>query len=393
MRKFATFLLTLSLSVLTSAQTEKHSIVSVLSQKSILNHMDVGVNVGTTSIGIEAAVPVGNYVRVRAGYHYMPRFTINSSFPVETRGGSFSESDLNHYMDKMSSITDILEQNGINLDNYPKERELIEKFSGVNLKDNVSMGMKPSMHQFKLLVDILPLKNNKHWSLTTGIFVGPATVGNACNLTKETQLLQAINAYNELYVMSCTDEMFSGTDISYKGKRLKEVFTQMGVAGFPLGTFARDIKYIDQNGEEQTAARKGTKAIMVPSAEGTAHAEMEVSKVRPYIGFGYNTHLSRDKRWRMNVDAGVMFLCGAPKVYVDNVYCIDETHINPDNEEYDIVRPNDDWTDYVVDSPLSHINLVRDVQGIPGKVGDLVSVASKFKVYPNATVTFSYRLY
>lgn len=393
MRKFATFLLSLSLSALTSAQTEKHSIVSVLSQKSILNHMDVGVNVGTTGIGIDAAVPVGNYVRVRAGYHYMPRFTINSSFPVETRGGSLSESDLNHYMDKMSSITDILEQNGINLDNYPKERELIEKFSGVNLRDKVSMGMKPSMHQFKLLVDILPLKNNKHWSLTTGIFVGPATVGNACNLTKETQLLQAINAYNELYVMSCTDEMFGGTDISYKGKRLKEVFTQMGVAGFPLGTFARDIKYIDQNGEEQTAARKGTKAIMVPSAEGTAHAEMEVSKVRPYIGFGYNTHLSRDKRWRMNVDAGVMFLCGAPKVYVDNVYCIDETHINPDNEEYDIVRPNDDWTDYVVDSPLSHIDLVRDVQGILGKVGDLVSVASKFKVYPNATVTFSYRLY
>ena len=30
---------------------------------------------------------------------------------------------------------------------------------------------------------------------------------------------------------------------------------------------------------------------------------------------------------------------------------------------------------------------------ITGKVGDLVDVASKFKVYPNATVTFSYRLY
>ena len=209
-------------------------------------------------------------------------------------------------------------------------------------------------------------------------------------------LLQAINAYNELYVMSCTWEMLGGGDVYYKGRSLHDTFSKMGVAGFPLGTFARDVTRVvtDENGAEHTlVAAKGTKAIMVPSADGTARAEMEVSKVRPYIGFGYNTHLSRNKRWRLNVDAGVMFLCGAPKVYVDNVYSIDESLIDTGNEVYDIVRPNEEGTDYVVDTPLSHIDLVRDLQGITGKVGDLVDVASKFKVYPNATVTFSYRLY
>ena len=170
----------------------------------------------------------------------------------------------------------------------------------------------------------------------------------------------------------------------------------MGVAGFPLGTFSRDVTSVvtDGNGEEQTlVAKKGTKAIMVPSSDGSARAEMEVSKVRPYIGLGYNTHLSHNKRWLLNVDAGVMFLCGAPKVYVDNVYAVDETLIDFDNEVYDIVRPNEDMSDYVVDSPLQHVDLVHDLQGIPGKVGDLVDVVSKFKVYPNATVTFSYRLF
>ena len=221
-------------------------------------------------------------------------------------------------------------------------------------------------------------------------------LGDACNKDQEMPLLQAINAYNELYVMSCTWEMLGGGDVYYKGRSLHDTFSKMGVAGFPLGTFARDVTRVvtDENGAEHTlVAAKGTKAIMVPSADGTARAEMEVSKVRPYIGFGYNTHLSRNKRWRLNVDAGVMFLCGAPKVYVDNVYSIDESLIDTGNEVYDIVRPNEEGTDYVVDTPLSHIDLVRDLQGITGKVGDLVDVASKFKVYPNATVTFSYRLY
>ena len=396
MKAFGAFAIALSLTAAMSAQEGSQSFTSVLARKNILNHMDVGVNVGTMGVGVDVAVPVGDYVRVRAGYHYMPRFTINSNFPVETRGGSLSESDLKRYMGKMSEVTTILEQNGINLDNYSREKSLIDKFSGVELKDKVSMGMRPSMHQFKLLVDVLPFKNNKHWSLTTGIFVGPAQVGDACNKDLEMPLLQAINAYNELYVMSCTWEMLGGGDVYYKGRSLHDTFSKMGVAGFPLGTFARDVTRVvtDENGAEHTlVAAKGTKAIMVPSADGTARAEMEVSKVRPYIGFGYNTHLSRNKRWRLNVDAGVMFLCGAPKVYVDNVYSIDESLIDTGNEVYDIVRPNESGTDYVVDTPLSHINLIRDLQGITGKVGDLVDVVSKFKVYPNATVTFSYRLY
>ena len=199
-----------------SAQ-DGRSFASKLAEKNILNHMDVGLNVGTMGIGAEVAVPVGDYVRVRAGYHYMPRFTINSNFSVETRSGSLSESDLKRYMGKMSQVANILEKNGISLDNYPREKVLIDKFSDVELKDKVSMGMRPSMHQFKLLVDVLPFRNNKHWSLTTGIFVGPAQVGDACNMSSETQLLQAINAYNDLYVMSCTWDLFGGGDVSYNG--------------------------------------------------------------------------------------------------------------------------------------------------------------------------------
>lgn len=392
MRKLAVVLSALSLSAALSAQEGRKSFTSVLAQKNILNHMDVGVNVGTMGVGVDVAVPVGNYVRVRAGYHYMPRFTINSNFPVETRSGNGSvtdfvgeETNVSDLQGRISMIERRLDNMGVDLNTpeYSKTKALLDYYNAMSpeerkntvVSDKVAMGLRPSMHQFKLLVDVMPFRNNKHWSFTTGIYVGPSVVGDACNMDKETLALMTISAYNELYVLSCQWNLPNGNHISSLEER--------GVAGFNLGRF-----------------KDGNLAIMVPDKDNKARAEMEVSKVRPYIGFGYNTHLSRNKRWQLNVDAGVMFLCGAPKVYVDNVYSINEDNIDFDKygdidlcENFDIIHPNESGTDYIVDTPLSHVDLIRDVKGIPGKVGDLVDVVSKFKVYPNATVTFSYRLY
>ena len=78
MKKLGVFLISLFMTAAVPAQ-DKGSLSSRLAQKGILNHMDVGVNAGTLGIGIDVAVPVGNYVRLRAGYNYMPRFTINSA--------------------------------------------------------------------------------------------------------------------------------------------------------------------------------------------------------------------------------------------------------------------------------------------------------------------------
>ena len=42
---------------------------------------------------------------------------------------------------------------------------------------------------------------------------------------------------------------------------------------------------------------------------------------------------------------------------------------------------------------LDHVDMINDLVDVPGKVGDMVDLVSKFKVYPNASVTFSYRLF
>ena len=352
----------------------------------IFNHMDVGVNVGTLGVGVEVGVPVGEYVRLRAGYNYMPSFTFHSNFSIDTRGGRYDR-----FINKVKSI-DInskMAEVGVDL-NDPKFSEykaLFDKFYQVELKDNVTMGMKPHLHQFKFLVDVMPFKRNKHWSFTAGFFAGPSDVANAYNLDSERLLLEGVNAYNDLYVRYCQN----GIAGNYHD-RLTELFWDNGVAGVPLGRFA-----------------DGKKAMMVPAADGTVRAEMKVSKFRPYVGFGYNTHLSKDRKWNLNVDAGILILCGAPSVYVDNVYKIDDSPIvfdengnyvsgigtDEDGNYYgDIIRFNQETWEYEpTGDKLDHVDLVRDLDDIPGKVGSMVNTISKFKVFPNASVTFTYRLY
>ncbi len=376
------------------------SFCSMLAEKNILNHMDVGVNVGTLGIGIDVAVPVGDYVRVRAGYNYMPRFNINTKFEIGTSNGG----SIQKFIDKKDRINYYLDKFEIDLDDpeFSAYKSAVEHLNEVALKDYVTMGLKPNLHQFKFLVDVLPFKNNKHWSFTAGFFVGPSDVGDAINNGDDTRLLQFVNSYNTFY----TEYLANGRNFAGHGEvdKLTEIFTENGMAGFSLGKFA-----------------DGDLAMMRPGDDGRARAEMRVNKFRPYLGFGYNTHLSRDKKWNMNVDAGILFLCGAPSVYVDNVYKIDKRwgrdawntkeeweawkseQIDPSVENYDIVRYNEDFdyeigpTEdnqmYLVDKPLNHVDMVHDLHDIPGKVGNMVNTISKFKVYPNASVTFTYRLF
>lgn len=389
MRKIGTLLLVLSLATAVQAQ-EKKSLCARMNEKDILNHMDIGVNVGTVGVGIDVAVPVGKYVRVRAGYNYMPRFTLHTDFYIETsQGGS-----IKNLIEKVGKIDAKLAEYGvdINSEGLREYKEKFDKFQKIEAKDYVTMGLSPNLHQFKFLVDIMPFKN-KHWSFTAGFFVGPSEVGDACNLECETTLLEAINTYNNIYA-DYPEHGINGTYLHAIGNAKDDPFYRYGMAGFCLGTFA-----------------DGDKAMMVPGEGNTVQAEMKVSKIRPYIGASFNTSLSRNKKWKLNVDAGILFLCGKPEVLVNNVYKFDASKLVLTDEgyyvsgigvdEYDkyygeMVR--NDWNGttekYINCSNVqNNVDLMRDLNGIPGKVGDMVDLISKFKVYPNISVSFSYRLY
>ena len=387
MKKLGVFLFALFMVAAVSAQDNK-SLSSRMAEKNIFNHMDVGVNVGTMGIGVDVAVPVGDYVRIRTGYNYMPRFTINSKFNIGTRNGSIS-----NIAEKAGKIDEKLTKYGIDINSSGLEeyKEKLDKFRNVEQKDYVQMELRPSLHQFKFLVDVMPFKNNKHWNFTAGFFVGPSIVGDACNQEDETLILEGINEYNSLYV-NYPEHGIKGAYLHYDGKAKDDPFYKYGVAGFPLGKFS-----------------DGDVAMMIPDKDATAKAEMSVSKIRPYLGFGYNTSLSSNKKWNMTIDAGVMFFCGAPKVYVDNVYKFDGNSIRfdetgnylggigfdvDDNYYGDIIRWNPKTYEYEPAGELrNHVDLVHDLHDIKGKVGNMVNTISKFKVYPNVSVTVSYRIF
>ena len=387
MKKLGVFLFALFMVAAVSAQDNK-SLSSRMAEKNIFNHMDVGVNVGTMGIGVDVAVPVGDYVRIRTGYNYMPRFTINSKFNIGTRNGSIS-----NIAEKAGKIDEKLTKYGIDINSSGLEeyKEKLDKFRNVEQKDYVQMELRPSLHQFKFLVDVMPFKNNKHWNFTAGFFVGPSIVGDACNQEDETLILEGINEYNSLYI-NYPEHGIKGAYLHYDGKAKDDPFYKYGVAGFPLGKFS-----------------DGDVAMMIPDKDATAKAEMSVSKIRPYLGFGYNTSLSSNKKWNMTIDAGVMFFCGAPKVYVDNVYKFDGNSIRfdetgnylggigfdvDDNYYGDIIRWNPKTYEYEPAGELrNHVDLVHDLHDIKGKVGNMVNTISKFKVYPNVSVTVSYRIF
>lgn len=322
------------------------------------DHMDLGFSVGTTGLGMDVAMPVGNMLRVRTGFTYMPHFRIDSRFGVETGDGS-----------KLSSQT------------IGKITDTMSKLTHMSIDDHVQMTMEPTFSQFKLLVDIMPFKHNKHWNLTLGFYAGPAKVGRTYNKTEDAATLLGVTMYNYFYINSCKQDPMFGENVSFGSMtlpagQLPPEYLEKGMMGMPLGYF-----------------KDGDKAMLVPDENGMVKARMQVNSFRPYVGLGYSTPLSSDNKWKLSVDAGVLFWGGKPDVYVDNVYKIDTKSINPDDWQYDIVRHIEGTEDFIVDAPLHHISMTRDLHGVKGKVKDMVDATSRFKVLPNLGISLSYRLF
>lgn len=381
MRKLALALCMLSAGAM--AQTSENNL------SDLFNHMDAGITVGSMGIGIDLAMPVTEWARVRAGYSFMPVSKVGMNFPIESANGPLDQSSLQKLIDKQGKIDQYLEKYGLDI-NAPElsaYKEAFDLFRNVEMKDHVRMNLKPNLHQFKFMVDVMPLPRNRHWSVTAGFFAGSDHIGSSINASGEAQLLRAVTAYNDIYTLFCMHDDFGGHGAI---PEIENPVRRNGITGIYLGHFDN-----------------GDKAYLVPEREGRVQAYMnDVWKVRPYVGLGYNTHLSRNRRWKLSADAGFMFMGGKPKVLLNNVYRIEspidipqawrDNFIAEDLEDYrDIVRPKLDGTGYeVYKEPLQDVDLMNDLHDVPGKVGKMVKAARTLtKFYPNISVTFSYRLF
>lgn len=324
------------------------------------NHMDLGVTVGTTGIGFDIAMPIGNIVKVRTGLSYVPPITV----PLHFNLMSYS--------------------NGVVTDgNFAKAQALLKGMTGFDVNQEVTVDGKPDMLNWKFLIDVYPFRNNKHWHFTAGFYLGGKKIATAVNGLSEAPTLVGVGMYNSLYnFFTGVDEWGDPNYISSPiyndvyidpeiGDMIRDKFLGYGSMGVHMGDYV-DKYVLDADGNPKLDA-DGNKIkkpfMMVPGNDATLRAEAIVNRLRPYVGFGYGGYIDKAKRLYVGFDCGAMFWGGHPKIIT-----------------YNGVKGNVTDPDYAVD-------LTRDVENVGGKVGDYIKFIKALKVYPVLDFRISYCIF
>lgn len=310
------------------------SIFEKMNEHGVFNTIEVAANIGTTGLGLEVASPMTEWTKLRIGFDWMPHFTIPMSFGME------------NYVDGQIN------------DKFDRIEDMMYKISGMTIDKKIEMESKPTMTTFRLLVDVYPFKNNRHWHFTAGFFVGGNSVGKSLNKMQEMPSLLALNMYDRLYNKITSEDFYENAleDENYLAnltglsalegvyldpevvEQLQEKFRNLGQLGVHVGDY-----------------KDGKPYMMMPDKDGTVSAKAKVNRFRPYIGFGYGGALSPDGKWQASLDAGVQFWGGAPKV---------TTH---------------DGT------------VLNDLTNLRGKVGTYMDMMKALPVYPTIDFRISYR--
>jgi len=239
----------------------------------VFNHLDLGLTLGTTGIGFDLATPLGEYVQIRTGFEFMPRFTKSLHFDIQ----SFSDD---------GSLIDT---------QFDNLSDRLESFTGYKADSQVKMNGKPTLWNFKLLFDVFPFRN-KHWHLTAGFHWGPSQIAEAINDLEDAPTLVAVNIYNNIYEkVSEGENVFGDFDVD---PDLRRKIKRSGRMGIHVGDYD-----------------DGTPYLMEPDENCTVSAKVTVNSFKPYLGFGYGGKLFKnDNRYQVSFDAGLMFWGGEPAI-------------------------------------------------------------------------------
>jgi hypothetical protein len=310
--------------------TSAQSLKDYSKERVFFQHLDASVTLGSTGIGLDLSSPISNHVNLRAGFDFMPHFHHNMSFGVQV-GDDPAKSE----------------------SKFQKLSGFLENMTGYKVDNQIDMVGEPTMYNFKLLVDVFPLKNNKKWHITAGFYIGSSKIAKAYNTTEDMPSLMAVGIYNNMYDKILAGEpLFEDTFLPYE---MEEKVLDYGRMGIHVGDYSHDI--YDDSG--QLLHAKGDPYMMEPDENGMAKATVKVNSFKPYLGIGYGGRLFKNSdKYHIAVDCGVLLWGGTPSII---------TH---------------DGTD-----------MVHDLENIKGKVGDYIDLLTAFKVYPVLNVRFTKSLF
>ena len=311
-------------------------------EHNIFQHLDISLTAGTTGIGIDVASPVGKYVQLRAGYEFMPRFTKRMAFDLTINGQPARAYDKDGNRQETT---------------FDRMKDFLYEFTGYDVDDHADMIGKPTINNFKFLVDVFPFRQNKHWHFTAGFYWGPSRFAYAENAIESMQTLCAVGIYNQMYDKAVIGEPL----IKYEGvslevpEELNKKFLDMGRLGFAVGYFKHDI--VDNAGN--VIHKAGERYIVEPDARGMVTVTAKSNSFKPYLGFGYGGRMIKNRDdWHVSFDCGAMFWGGTPNLYMHD-----------------------------------GINLTEDVENISGQVGTYVDLFSALKVFPVLSFRITKRIF
>lgn len=259
----------------------------------VLNHLYGALSLGTNGIGIDLAMPIGDYVQVRAGYSFMPAFKHKMHFNVVTEQ---QHNDDNN--GTASTMTD---------SKFTQLSDIVYQVTGIEMDRNVEMVGEPTYNNAKLLVDVFPFRNKK-WHITTGFYVGASRIAKAYNSAEDVATLTAVNMYNNIYdkvEAAYNDPLNAFNDVvmyEHNGAKvlmpenlrdkLHETGNRYGHMGFQLGDY-----------------------FLTPDKDNMVRANAYTNVFKPYLGFGYgNATPKAGRRYGLMLECGLLFWGGSPNV-------------------------------------------------------------------------------
>ena len=213
------------------------------------------------------------------------------------------------------------------------------------MQDKVAMTGKWQMLNGKVLVDFFPLDDEKKFRITAGFFFGPSRIAKITTDSESAATLSCIAAYNKKF-----PDAPDGSEIF-----------EWGPAGIYMGIYADDIVAADGTILHQ----KGDPYLMMPDDKGQLEMEVKTNSLKPYIGVGYELPFKsiglekKTDKWKFAFDLGVLIWGGSPSVEVST----------------------------------DGIDLVGDIDKVPGKKGDWIKKIKNLPVYPNISISVVHHIF
>lgn len=300
-------------------------------------HMDTGLTLGTTGVGIEISTPINQHLNVRAGFSIMPTIKNNCAYSMSAAGSLSGDVSPEEQERRIKHLC----------------KDYLSDYVGCPVDEMVDMTRQIGYYNGKILVDWHPF-HKKNWFFTAGAYIGSKLIGSVYNTQEESPTMLAINMYNKTYDEIQKLGPYEYPTISIGGHSM-ELDPEMGQQMIDrFNEYGRVGVRVGDNLD-------GTPNFLTPNEYGIMKAEAKVNVVKPFVGFGYTTCVGYDKRWNLGFNAGVMFWGKTSVIYYKN-----------NNES---------------------IDLCRDVKNIGGIVGDYMKVVKALPVFPVVEFRLAYSIY